>query len=796
MFEFFNGAYQQESKEAESKVRQKYPLLLHQDEEILLAFKDRGGIGRDKHYFTTHRILLKNGKGIGSKRKNYKSIPYSSIQAFSVDTAGQFDIDTTLQVWSRGIPHIEIEFAVKNVDIYQIQQFFNTKVDFGTAKGDDYVDPVPPNMDKKQSTAGKVFDWLGDNAKQVDAKEIEELFKTEMPILLNDEKVEIGFKSGRDFTVYTDKRILLVDVQGVFGKKVEFRSILWDTIKAYSVQTAGAFFDRDTELTLYTNMPQMEEISQDFRKNRSNLFAIQTVLCNHILGEETDPLPDIDLQEGNQDDQKGFWWFRDNQRPLDATEMDRVYHSSPRILRSDERVEMAFKGRRDVTLFTNLRIIDIDPKGLVGQQVEYTSVPWTSVVGFSVTTAGKYFDFDSEIGIATEMRFYPGSAGDQDNPDNPPVPASPKQSYFEIDFNKDLVDMNALNYYVSRRILLLNKTDLGAPIPLDAMTTQAADPTGFERLCQWLGGNQRELDANVVNDELHSATRVLLDDEKVLMAFKAGRDISVFTNLRVLTIDVQGLSGKKIEYTSLPYKSIKSWSVETAGVWDQDTELNLYTKNRWHMAKIDMDFRTGKADIQQINRFLSALIVGKSSDSKVNFYNKNYDSGLREACPITFESFGILNNSEEIDASEYDTKLRSDPDILLDEEKTLHAFKSGRDVTIYTDRRIIIIDIKGLAGKRTKYKSIPLKYVYGFEFETAGHLDRDGEVHQYTDIAKVKSFDTPRHVPYLKVKQSLLVKHVDMYEMGKVFTDVILFPQDAEVTTVDEEPEIDLSSWG
>ena len=58
------------------------------------------------------------------------------------------------------------------------------------------------------------------------------------------------------------------------------------------------------------------------------------------------------------------------------------------------------------------------------------------------------------------------------------------------------------------------------------------------------------------------------------------------------------------------------------GVWDQDTELNLHTKNRWHMAKIEMDFRTGKADIQQINRFLSALIIGKPTDKKVDLYRK------------------------------------------------------------------------------------------------------------------------------------------------------------------------------
>ena len=585
----FSNAYAEDASNAESRIRQKYPLLLHQEEKILLAFKGRGGVGRDKDYFTSHRILIKNGKGIGGKRKNYKSVPYSSIQGFAIDTAGKIDGDVGIQIWSAGIPYVSISIASASVDIYQIQQFLNTQVKFGASEGTDSVDSIPPNMDQKQSTAGNIMDWFGDNAKQISAIEAEQVFKTEMPVLLNDEIVELAFKSGRDFTLITNKRLFIVDVQGVFGKKVrsiniliifttylnslltvsfnyhpqiEFKTILWDAIKAYSVQTAGAFLDRDTEITLYTNIHSMETISQDFRNGKSNLFAIQTALCNHILGDDVEPLPDIDSREGSTDDQKGFWFFRDNQRPLDAVEMDRIYHSSPRILRGTEQVEMAFKGHRDVTLFTNLRVIIIDPKGLVGKQVEYTSIPWSSIVGHSVRTSGKYFDFDSEVGFFTEMRFYPGESGTEDSP---PVPPSPQQSYFELDFNKNMVDMDTMNYYISRRLLLLKKVKVGAPIPLDAMTVQAPDPQGFEKLFQWIGGNQRELDAHAIDQVLHTSTRILLDDEKVLMAFKAGRDSSVFTNLRVISIDVQGLSGQKIEYTSLPYHSIRSWSVETAG---------------------------------------------------------------------------------------------------------------------------------------------------------------------------------------------------------------------------------------
>ena len=142
---------------------------------------------------------------------------------------------------------------------------------------------------------------------------------------------------------------MVIDVQGVYGKKVGFFSVLWKSILAYSVQTAGAFFDRDMELCLYTNIPGVGRIEQDLRHGKADLFQLQKVLCNHILGEDTDPLQGVTTHEGEVDE-KGFWWFRDNQRPLDTVEMNNVYHSSPAILRGNETIEMAFKGHRDVTL--------------------------------------------------------------------------------------------------------------------------------------------------------------------------------------------------------------------------------------------------------------------------------------------------------------------------------------------------------------------------------------------------------------------------------------------------------------
>lgn len=435
-FDFvFDNAYQVDASEAETKLREKYPLLLHETERIELAFTDRGGKGRDKEFFTTHRILIKDGKGVGSKRKNYLSLPYENITAFSVQSASALvDDDTELNVWSLALSKLSIDFAKSNVDIFQVYQFLNVKIAWAKTRGtSDVIDPIPPNMDQKQTTAGNVIDWLGDNAKQVDATAVEQMFKTEFPILLSDETVEIAFKSGRDTTFFTDKRILIVDVKGLVGKKIEFTTVLYSSIHGYSIQTAGAFLDRDTEMKLYTNMiGELYEINQDFRHGKANLFAIQKLLSNHVLGEDKDPLPDVSTLQGHQDTEGGIFGLltglRFDQRPIDAVAMDQALHSNATpILQGMERVEMAFKGHRDVTVFTTKRVLIIDTKGWVGKQVEYFSLPWEKITCFGIRSAGALIDFDTEVLLYTEMGFYPGERG-SDDPPRPPKPARPEQS--------------------------------------------------------------------------------------------------------------------------------------------------------------------------------------------------------------------------------------------------------------------------------------------------------------------------------------------------------------------------------
>ena len=88
-----------------------------------------------------------------------------------------------------------------------------------------------------------------------------------------------------------------------------------------------------------------------------------------------------------------------------------------------------------------------------------------------------------------------------------------------------------------------------------------------------LMGNASEVDVNEIQEELGP---ILGDSEKVVSAYKLVRDLIVFTNNRFMFIDKQGVTGRKVDYHSVPYKAITQFKVETAGHFDLDAELKLF----------------------------------------------------------------------------------------------------------------------------------------------------------------------------------------------------------------------------
>ena len=115
------------------------------------------------------------------------------------------------------------------------------------------------------------------NATEVD---VEELRKEFGEILVDGEEIEAAFRIFRDKWVFTNKRLIMLNVQGVTGSKREYRSILYRSIDQFSVETGGTF-DDDCEMKLWIK-GMHEPLKKEFKRN-VDVKALQRMLAKHIL---------------------------------------------------------------------------------------------------------------------------------------------------------------------------------------------------------------------------------------------------------------------------------------------------------------------------------------------------------------------------------------------------------------------------------------------------------------------------------------------------------------------------------
>ena len=94
---------------------------------------------------------------------------------------------------------------------------------------------------------------------------------------------------------------------------------------------------------------------------------------------------------------------------------------------------------------------------------------------------------------------------------------------------------------------------------------------------------------------------MLIPGEQVIACFKGVRDGVVFTSKRVIAFNVQGITGKKTAYTSLPYKRVQAFSIETAGVVDLDSELHLWFSS---VGKVRFEFMRG-VDVKKLSTYIA-----------------------------------------------------------------------------------------------------------------------------------------------------------------------------------------------
>lgn len=123
-----------------------------------------------------------------------------------------------------------------------------------------------------------IFSALIGNAGSVNQ---EELKRDYGKLLISGEEIELGFKLVRDVFIFTNKRLILIDKQGLTGSKIEYKSITYKSISRFSIETAGTF-DLDAELKIWISSEQQPSIKKQFNK-AVNVYDVHNVLATYVL---------------------------------------------------------------------------------------------------------------------------------------------------------------------------------------------------------------------------------------------------------------------------------------------------------------------------------------------------------------------------------------------------------------------------------------------------------------------------------------------------------------------------------
>ena len=248
------------------------------------------------------------------------------------------------------------------------------------------------------------------------------------------------------------------------------------------------------------------------------------------------------------------------------------------------------------------------------KQVEYLSMRYSCIKGYEVETAGSFLDRDAEFKIFTNL--------------------SQEKRCLKTDLRKGQSDVMEVLWFFNNQFLGMDSMTKEEIVPLAVAGSENASSS----FMTWMSDDMCQLDAAQVNLQFHSSPPLLQANEVCEVAFQGRRDLVLFTTKRIVFVDKQGWSGKKMAFTSFPYSSVKVFQVTTAGSFDKDFELGFFTEVWFDPPKcsgcedhcgdenptpgksfIEFDINKNTTDILALYRYLA---------SKVYKSNRSINPGL------------------------------------------------------------------------------------------------------------------------------------------------------------------------
>jgi hypothetical protein len=123
-----------------------------------------------------------------------------------------------------------------------------------------------------------IFNKILGNASEVSVEKLTEKYER---LLAEGEQIELGFQLFRDTFMFTDKRLIIIDVLGLTGSKIEYKSMPYKNISRFSLETAGTF-DLDAELKIWISSENAPSVCKRFNKS-INVYEVQKYLAGKVM---------------------------------------------------------------------------------------------------------------------------------------------------------------------------------------------------------------------------------------------------------------------------------------------------------------------------------------------------------------------------------------------------------------------------------------------------------------------------------------------------------------------------------
>jgi len=176
-----------------------------------------------------------------------------------------------------------MDFRKGKADIIAIQKFLSAIV-LGTPEdATKFLANSTPHVQKVDLPSTTHFmSWLGKNSAEENAEQANERFHRDPPILLDNEIVNRSFRQGRDLFLFTTHRILEIDVQGIRGKKVEYKTIPMKWCRNFAIETAG-HMDRDAEVYVYADVAREMKLDLSILVKKHDIYTMHEYLTNQLI---------------------------------------------------------------------------------------------------------------------------------------------------------------------------------------------------------------------------------------------------------------------------------------------------------------------------------------------------------------------------------------------------------------------------------------------------------------------------------------------------------------------------------